>query len=69
MNRFIGIALLVVGVVLIVFGINASESFASDLSRFFTGSPTNRSIWLLIGGVASAALGLFYTLRGGAHLT
>ena len=57
-------ALLLVGVVLIVFGINASESFSSDVSRFFTGSPTNKTIWLLVGGIASAVLGLFLTLTG-----
>ena len=64
MNRFIGVALLVVGVVLIIFGFNASESFASDVSRFFTGSPTNKSIWLLGSGIVAAIVGLFVTLRG-----
>lgn len=63
MNRFLGIALLVGGVLLLIFGVNASDSFASDFSRFFTGSPTNKSIWLLIGGALMSALGLFYTLR------
>lgn len=62
MNKPLGIALLVIGVVLIVFGISASESFGSDLSRFFTGTPTNKSIWLLIGGIASAIVGLFFSL-------
>jgi hypothetical protein len=62
MNKPFGIALLVIGVVLIVFGINASESFASDVSRFFSGSPTDKSIWLLLGGIASAIIGLFITM-------
>ena len=59
MNKIIGIALLVVGLMLIGFGINASESFGSDVSRFFTGTPTNKSIWLLIGGAVSSCVGLF----------
>jgi hypothetical protein len=64
MNTILGVALLVAGAVLIVFGINASQSFASDVSRFFSGSPTNRSMWLLVGGIACALVGLFLTLRG-----
>lgn len=57
-------ALLAVGVVLIVYGLKASDSFGSDVSRFFTGSPTNKSIWLLIGGALSAAAGLAGLVRG-----
>jgi len=66
MNRIVGIVLLVAGVVLLVLGLNASDSLASDFSRFFTGSPTDKAIWLLIAGVVSAVLGLIFTLRG-AH--
>ncbi len=58
MNRVIYIVLLVVGVVLLVWGVRASESFSSDVSRFFTGSPTDKAIWLVIGGIASSGLGL-----------
>ena len=66
MNQALGIALLVVGIVLIIFGINASDSFSSDVSRFFTGSPTNKAMWLLIGGIASAIVGFFIMIRGSA---
>ena len=38
MNKIISLALLVGGIVLIVIGINATNSFSSDVSRFFTGS-------------------------------
>ena len=64
MNRIIAIALLVGGVVLIIFGVSAMNSFSSDVSRFFTGSPTDKAVWMLIGGVAAAAVGLTMTLRG-----
>lgn len=57
MNKVIGIALLALGVILVVFGINSSNSIGSDFSRFFTGSPTNKAIWLLLGGVASVIVG------------
>ena len=66
MNQAVGIALLVVGIVLIIFGFNASESFSSDVSRFFTGSPTDKAMWLLIGGIVSAIVGFFVMLRGSA---
>jgi len=64
MNKLVSLALLVGGIVLIVIGINATNSFNSDVSRFFTGSPTDKAIWMLIGGVVAAALGLAGTLRG-----
>jgi uncharacterized membrane protein YidH (DUF202 family) len=64
MNKIISLALLAAGVVLIIVGVNSSNSFGSDVSRFFTGSPTNKSVWLLIGGVIAAVLGLAGTLRG-----
>lgn len=64
MNKAVSIALLVGGVVLIVIGVNATKSFSSDVSRFFTGSPTDKAIWMLIGGSVAAVIGLFGTMRG-----
>jgi len=63
MNKLVSLALLVGGVVLIVIGINATNSFNSDVSRFFTGSPTDKAIWMLIGGIIAALIGLTGTLR------
>jgi drug/metabolite transporter (DMT)-like permease len=58
MNRIVSLALLVGGVVLIILGVQATNSFSSDVSRFFTGSPTNKAVWMLIGGVVAAVAGL-----------
>ena len=63
MNKIVSLALLVGGVVLIIFGIQATDSFSSDVSRFFTGSPTNKAVWMLIGGIIAAIVGLTMTLR------
>ena len=63
MNKILSIALLVGGVVLIIIGVNATNSFSSDVSRFFTGSPTDKAIWMLIGGIIAAVIGLTGTLR------
>lgn len=61
-TRIAALALLVVGVVLIVIGINSMSSFSSDVSRFFTGSPTDKAIWMLIGGIIAAIAGLTMAL-------
>jgi hypothetical protein len=63
MNKIIFIALLVGGVVLMILGVQATNSFSSDVSRFFTGSPTDKAIWMLIGGIIAAIIGLTGTLR------
>ena len=64
MNKIVSLALLVGGVALIIVGINATNSFSSDISRFFTGSPTDKAIWILIGGIVALVVGLTGTLRG-----
>ena len=64
MNKAMSVALFAVGIVLIIMGVSASESFSSDVSRFFTGSPTDKTVWLLIGGIAATIVGLFGLLRG-----
>jgi hypothetical protein len=58
MNKIVSLALLAGGIVLMIIGINAMNSFSSDVSRFFTGSPTDKAVWMLIGGVAAAIVGL-----------
>ena len=68
MNRLmISLAILAVGVVLVIYGVAASESFSSDVSRFFTGSPTDKTMWLMIGGIVAIIIGLVGLLRGRAR--
>lgn len=64
MNKPLSIALLIAGIILIIYGISASDSIGSSFSRLFTGSPTDKTIWLLVGGVVATALGLSGVLRG-----
>jgi hypothetical protein len=68
MNKGIGLALLAVGAALIIFGVNASESAGSEVSRFFTGTPTDKTMWLLIAGIAAAIVGAVMTFRPSARL-
>jgi uncharacterized protein DUF3185 len=64
MQSVVGIALLMVEVVLIIFGIQASASVGSRLSAFFTGTPSDQTIWLLLVGVAAAIIGVGMRLTG-----
>lgn len=64
MNKPVSLALIIGGVVLIIYGISASDSIGSSFSRLFTGAPTDKTIWLLVGGVVAAVLGSVGLLRG-----
>jgi hypothetical protein len=64
MNKIVSLVFLIGGIVLIIYGVSASKSLSSDFSRFFTGSPTDKTMWLLIGGVVATAVGLVGLLRG-----
>jgi len=64
MNKILSLALLVLGAVLFIYGLNSINSAGSDFSRLFTGAPTDKSIWLLAGGVVAAVLGTGGLFRG-----
>lgn len=57
MNKTISLVLLVLGVVLLIFGFNASESVASEVSEAVTGTPTDKSMWLIILGAVGVVAG------------
>ena len=64
MNRIIGVAILALGIVLLIFGLNESHSFNSDVSRFFTGNPSDRSMWMIVGGAVAVIAGLAVAFTG-----
>ncbi len=64
MIRGVAFALLAGGILLLVFGVSAMNSTSSDLSRLFTGAPTDRAIWMMVGGTAAAVAGLAGLLFG-----
>ncbi|MDB5174345.1 MAG: hypothetical protein JWN51_3118 [Phycisphaerales bacterium] len=64
MKRILGIVLLVVGVILLVLGMNASHSVADQVSNTFTGRFTQATTWYIVGGIAMALFGLLLTLSG-----
>lgn len=70
MNMVLSLALLAIGIVLLVFGVSAADSIGSEFSKFFTGNPTDKSVWLILGGVVLIALGggsmIFFRGRPGS---
>jgi hypothetical protein len=64
MNKPVSLALLVIGIILIISGVAASDSAASGISRFFTGNPTDKTMWLMIGGITAAIVGAAGLLGG-----
>jgi len=64
MDKTISLAILAGGILLLIFGVNASNSVSSDISRVFTDAPTDKAIWMLVGGVAVTIIGLVGLVRG-----
>jgi hypothetical protein len=64
MNKLISMVILAGGIVLVIYGVSASKSLGSDISRFFTGTPTDKAIWMLLGGIVVTIIGLSGLLRG-----
>jgi uncharacterized membrane protein YidH (DUF202 family) len=60
----IGIVLLVCGVGLLIFGMNASHSVADQVSNTFTGKFTSDTMWYILGGIALGVVGLIMLLMG-----
>ena len=63
MKNGVSVVFLVAGIVLLVIGLNAYHSASSDVSRFFTGAPTDKSLWLLLGGFAAGIVGFLGLIR------
>lgn len=66
-NRILALALLVVGLLLLFFAYQSSQSLNDQMVKTLTGRFTDSTIWYLILGVASAVVGvglLFNRARG-----
>lgn len=64
MNRILAIVLLVVGVALLFWGYQESETLTSEASEMVTGEPTDNAMWFLISGAIIGVIGLYGLLRG-----
>jgi hypothetical protein len=64
MTKLAGFVVLAVGIALLVWGINSSQSLGSDISRLFTGSVTNKAIYLIVGGAIAVIAGASLSFAG-----
>ena len=62
LQSIVGVVLLLVGVILLSVGLNASHSLADQVSNTFTGRFTQATTWYIVGGIASALLGVLMVL-------
>jgi len=58
-SKMVGLVLLVVGVILLYFGWNASQSVGDQISEGLTGEFTDDTMLYLIGGAAAVVAGGF----------
>lgn len=65
MNKSLSLVVLIVGIILLIYGVNAGGSLASNVKESVTGTPTDKSLWLLIGGIVGMLVGGFGVLRSG----
>lgn len=64
MDKTLALVILIGGILLVIYGISASNSVSSDISRVFTDAPTDKAIWMLVGGVVVSIVGLAGLMRG-----
>ena len=62
--RIVGIVLVVVGIILIGMGYNASQSIGEELSEAVTGRYSDQTTWHFIAGAAAAVGGLLLAIFG-----
>ena len=66
----IGLVILVAGVVFLVLGMNATESFSEEVREAWTGHYSDRTTWYIVLGIVGIAAGglmVFLGLRGRHH--
>jgi hypothetical protein len=63
--RIAGFVVMVAGIALFIYGINASHSVADRWSNFFTGHFTDSTMWYMAAGLAIAVAGVLVTAFGG----
>lgn len=61
-SKLVGIVLLVVGIALLYFGYQSTQSVGDQISETLTGRFTDNTMWYLIGGAALIAAGGFLSL-------
>lgn len=58
-TKLVGLVLLVVGIALLYFGYQSTQSVGDQITEAFTGRFTDETMWYLIGGAAAIVAGGF----------
>jgi uncharacterized membrane protein YidH (DUF202 family) len=61
-QKLLGIILVVIGIILLVFGFNASQSLGDQVTETFTGRFKDETMWYIIGGAVAVVVGGFLAL-------
>lgn len=56
-KRIIGITLLVVGIALLLFGLNSSQTVGENVVEKTTGRYSSTTMWYIIGGIGAIVSG------------
>ena len=64
-NKIVGIALIVIGAILLYFGLQATGSFAGEMQEAVTGRYSDETMFYLIGGGVALVIGIFMIARRG----
>ncbi|SDB33425.1 Protein of unknown function [Desulfonatronum thiosulfatophilum] len=57
-QQVLGIALLVIGIIMLIFGYQSSQAVDDQIFETLTGRFTESTMWLLIFGAVSSVVGL-----------
>jgi len=67
LQRIVGMILLVVGVGMLLFGLNAADSLTEEVAESLTGRYTETTTWYILGGLVMALVGGAITLVSGGR--
>lgn len=56
--QILGLAIFIVGIMLLFFGYQSSQGLEDQLHETFTGRLTDSTMWMYISGAATAVIGL-----------
>lgn len=62
-RNLLSLILMSLGILLLVWGIQASDSFSSQVSEVFTGTSSDKAMSLMVAGVVSLIAGFYLRFR------
>ena len=63
--RIIGVGIVAAGIVLLVLGVMATDTFGESWLKTFTGHYSDQTVWYIAGGAAGIVMGAALASMGG----